>query len=1137
MGGTDAASFEFTASTRQITTKTGVTYNYEATKNTYTVTASDGTDSGTITVTIDVTDVAEQPLKPAKPTLSAVSGSSTSLTATWTEPGLNGGPAITGYDLQYREGTAGTWEDFTHSGTGITTTITGLTAGTGYQVQVRAKNGETDSDWSDPSDAVSTNADTPAAPAITLVAVTSTPATSDTYGWGETIEISVTFNEAVDATPATDFELNVGGGGSDDRSARLLSGSGSETLVFGYTVVSSDEDDNGIWIGDQDRTLVGNRRISPQTGTITSEATSTEADLTHAQLGTQSGHKVDGSLNEPSAPAITAVAVTSTPRLTSSGGSEPDDTYGAGERIDVTVTFSEPVTATSVTDFVLNVSDDKRAPLVRGSGTATLVFGYTVVSSDADDNGIWIGDQDRTLVGDRMGLTQNGEITSEATGAAADLTHDALGTLPGHKVDGWRTNKPPVFNEGNSATRAVASGSGVGTEVGGPVLATDPDQDELTYSLEERERGLFGITRSGAQIIVGPNLDSFNSHEVTVNADDGRGGSDTIAVTIDFTSPGDDPPENRRPTVSVTPTVAVVSPGGEVVLTAVANDPDGDPLEYEWTVSPASAGMFDATDGPTATWTAPDSQGSLVLITVTVVDDEGETASAMAEVEVTDELTVRVTAVPDPPEVEPGGQVMLRAVVLDPGNPDGSGLTYMWSSEGGEFVGPTNQETATWTAPSEPGGSFRILVTVMNAANQTEMADLTVTVGASPPPPPRPQPPQPPPPPSTEPPTVSVTPSAKTVSAGGEVMLTATARDPDGGSVTYAWSSPSGSFDATDGASATWTAPPEPGAVEIRVTVTDDEGDTASAAVTVTVTVAGPPSVTSVKSAAPSVSPGGEVMLTVDAHDPDGGELTYAWSASSGSFDATDKATVTWTAPPQPGEVEIRVTVTDDEGETTSATVTVTVAAAGTPTVTATAEPAMVAPGGAVVLTAAGTDPDGGELTYAWSASSGSFDATDGATVTWTAPPEPGEVEIRVTATDDEGETASAAVTVTVTVAVAGTPTVTATAEPAMVAPGGAVVLTAAGTDPDGGELTYAWSASSGSFDATDGATVTWTAPPEPGEVEIRVTATDDEGETASAAVTVTVLEPVPALPGLAALLLGGLLLIGGARSRRRRTA
>ena len=53
--------------------------------------------------------------------------------------------------------------------------------------------------------------------------------------------------------------------------------------------------------------------------------------------------------------------------------------------------------------------------------------------------------------------------------------------------------------------------------------------------------------------------------------------------------------------------------------------------------------------------------------------------------------------------------------------------------------------------------------------------------------------------------------SAKTVSAGGAVELTATARDPDGGSVTYAWSSPSGSFDATVGAMVTWTAPPEPG--------------------------------------------------------------------------------------------------------------------------------------------------------------------------------------------------------------------------------------------------------------------------------------------------------------------------------------
>ena len=159
--GTDAASFEIDSGTGQIKTVTGVTYNFEATKNSYSVTvkASDGTASDTIAVTIDVTDVNEKSAKPDKPTLAAVTGSSTSLTATWTKPGLNGGPEITGYAVQYREGTTGTWTAFAHTGSGLTTTITGLTADTSYQVRVRAKNGETDSDWSDASDAVKTNAE------------------------------------------------------------------------------------------------------------------------------------------------------------------------------------------------------------------------------------------------------------------------------------------------------------------------------------------------------------------------------------------------------------------------------------------------------------------------------------------------------------------------------------------------------------------------------------------------------------------------------------------------------------------------------------------------------------------------------------------------------------------------------------------------------------------------------------------------------------------------------------------------------------------------------------------------------------------------------------------------------------------
>ena len=146
------------------------------------------------------------------------------------------------------------------------------------------------------------------------------------------------------------------------------------------------------------------------------------------------------------AAAITDVAVTSTPML------DANTLYGEGERIEISVTFTEAVIAAAGTDFVLSVAGRRRAALLSGSGTRTLVFGYTVQAADSDDNGIWIGDQDRTLVGDRGGDPQNGAITSEATGQPADLTHAELGTQAGHKVDGSRSASPP-------GTRALLVGA------------------------------------------------------------------------------------------------------------------------------------------------------------------------------------------------------------------------------------------------------------------------------------------------------------------------------------------------------------------------------------------------------------------------------------------------------------------------------------------------------------------------------------------------------------------------------------------------------------------------------------------------------------------------------------------------------
>ena len=145
--GTDAASFDIVGTSGQIQTKAAL--NYE-TKSSYSVTvkASDTSSANaTITVTINVDDVDEAPSAPGAPTVTATSGSSTSLDVSWSAP-ANTGPDINDYDAQYRAGATGSFTSWSHSGATRSTKITGLTANTAYQVQVRATNPEGTGGWS-----------------------------------------------------------------------------------------------------------------------------------------------------------------------------------------------------------------------------------------------------------------------------------------------------------------------------------------------------------------------------------------------------------------------------------------------------------------------------------------------------------------------------------------------------------------------------------------------------------------------------------------------------------------------------------------------------------------------------------------------------------------------------------------------------------------------------------------------------------------------------------------------------------------------------------------------------------------------------------------------------------------------------
>ena len=155
--GTDAASFNLVtiSGSAQIRTRSGVTYDHEAQPSSYTVIvkADDGNGgTGTVTVTITLTDVDEPPLAPAAPTVTATPDTTDSLTVSWRAPSNTGRPDIVSYDLQYRQGTGGSWINGPQNeiGTSATIMITDQTDPTAYQVQVRATNGDGDGPWSLP---------------------------------------------------------------------------------------------------------------------------------------------------------------------------------------------------------------------------------------------------------------------------------------------------------------------------------------------------------------------------------------------------------------------------------------------------------------------------------------------------------------------------------------------------------------------------------------------------------------------------------------------------------------------------------------------------------------------------------------------------------------------------------------------------------------------------------------------------------------------------------------------------------------------------------------------------------------------------------------------------------------------------
>ena len=192
---------------------------------------------------------------------------------------------------------------------------------------------------------------------VTNVAFTNVPS-DGVYGLGDVIEVSVTFDAAVDVTGSPRVALQLPGAPAADRYALYDASASSDTeLVFRKTVTAA--------VDDMDGTGVAANALELNGGGIVNKDTTVAAVLDHDAL---SGGNIRTRI-------ISGIEITSDPSVATPAGY-----YGAGETVEFTVSFSQAVTVSGTPQLKFIASDQGRqtAAYASGTGSAELVFTWTV---------------------------------------------------------------------------------------------------------------------------------------------------------------------------------------------------------------------------------------------------------------------------------------------------------------------------------------------------------------------------------------------------------------------------------------------------------------------------------------------------------------------------------------------------------------------------------------------------------------------------------------------------------------------------------------------------------------------------------------------------------------------------------------
>ncbi len=739
----DAAAFSIVSNTGQLKTKN--TLNYEV-KNAYTVvvTASDGSLTDTITVTISVTNVNETPTFATGTTISSISATK--------------GTAITSVTLPAAtDPDANTTITYTVTPTlpaGLTfTPSTRILSGTPTAVSASATYTYTASD-SNLSDTltftIQVNAPANNAP-------TFTDGTSTTRSVAENTASGQNIGSAVGATDTDNDTLSYTLGGTDAASFSIVSTTGqlqtNTALNYesksSYSVSVSVSDNNGGSDSIAVTINVTNVNEAPSFASTTATRSIAENTAANTNIGAAvaatdvDGNTLSYTLGGTDASSFSIVSTSGQLRTSAALDRETKASYS------VTVTASDG-SLSDTTTVTINVTNVNEAPNF-ASSTATRSIAENTASGQNIGTAVAATDPDGNTLSYTLGGTDASSFSIVSTSgqlrtsAALDRETKASYSVTVTASDGslsdtitvtinvTNVNEAPNFAS-TTATRSIAENTVSGRNIGTAVAATDVDHTSLTYTLGGTDASSFSIVSTSGQLRTSAALDRETkaSYSVTVTARDAGNLSDTITVTINVTNVNEAP---SFASTTATRSIAENTVSGRNIGTAVAaTDVDHTSLTYTLGGTDASSFSIVSTSGQLRTSAALDRETKASYSVTVTARDAGNLSDTIT-------VTINVTNVNEAPsfasttatrsiaENTVSGRNIGTAVAAT--DVDHTSLTYsLGGTDASSFsiVSTSGQLRTSAALDRETKASYSVTVTARDAGNLSDTITVTINV-------------------------------------------------------------------------------------------------------------------------------------------------------------------------------------------------------------------------------------------------------------------------------------------------------------------------------------------------------------------------------------------------------------------------